>query len=174
MVKPEKVFKMGAVRASIFRNVIEREGRSIDIPKIVLEVRYRDKSGQWKGSNSFSTNEVPKAIMALQKAYEYLLGEGATRQTDAAAEAAAPHRNSGHRARLFKASSPPRCGGETMKRGRKPMCPYCRSSRTISKGVRRTTTFGNRPLRVCNDCKRKFTAIKRHEPNGLRDLNPEM
>ena len=63
MAKPEKVIKMGAVRASIFRNVIERDGRSIDIPKIVLEVRYRDKSGQWQGSNSFSTNEVPKAII---------------------------------------------------------------------------------------------------------------
>lgn len=75
MSKPEKVFKMGAVRASVFCNTIERDGRSIPIRKVVLEVRYRDKDGQWKGTNSLSLNEVPKAIAALQQAYEYLLTE---------------------------------------------------------------------------------------------------
>jgi len=75
MSKPEKVFKMGAVRASVFCNTIERDGRSIPIRKVVIEVRYRDKDGQWKGTNSLSLNEVPKAIAALQQAYEYLLTE---------------------------------------------------------------------------------------------------
>lgn len=43
------------------------------------------------------------------------------------------------------------------KRGRKAKCPYCGGTRTISKGVRRTVTLGDRPLRVCRDCDRKFT-----------------
>lgn len=43
------------------------------------------------------------------------------------------------------------------KRGRKPKCPYCGASRTVSKGVRRTVTLGDRPLRVCRSCGRKFT-----------------
>ena len=73
MAKPEKVFKMGAVRASIFRNLIERNGQQVPLAKIVIEVRYKDKSGEWKGTNSLSLNEVPKAVTALQKAYEYLL-----------------------------------------------------------------------------------------------------
>jgi len=72
MSKPEKVFKIGAVRASIFRNAIERQGKQVMLPKVVLEVRYRDKSGQWKGTNSLSLNELPKAVLALQKAFEYL------------------------------------------------------------------------------------------------------
>jgi len=76
MAKPEKVFKMGAVRASIFRNVLERNGESVPIAKVILEVRYRDKAGQWQGTNSLSINEVPKAITALQKAYEYLVADG--------------------------------------------------------------------------------------------------
>ena len=84
MAKPERVFKMGAVRASIFRNVIERDGQKVHLPKVVIEVRYRDKSGQWQGTNSLSLNDLPKAIAALQQAYEYLLGEenkhGAERQ----------------------------------------------------------------------------------------------
>ena len=76
MVKPEKVFKMGGVRASVFRNTIQRNGQAVDLPKVVIEVRYRDKSGQWQGTNSLSLNDLPKAVTALQQAYEYLLSQG--------------------------------------------------------------------------------------------------
>lgn len=73
MAKPETVFKVGAVRASIFRNIIQHAGRSIALPKVVVEVRYKDKTGQWQGTNSMSLNDLPKAILALQQAYEHLL-----------------------------------------------------------------------------------------------------
>jgi hypothetical protein len=74
MSKPETVFKVGAVRASVFRNIIEKNGQSIPLPKVVIEVRYKDKAGQWQGTNSLSQNDLPKAILALQKAFEYLMG----------------------------------------------------------------------------------------------------
>lgn len=79
MTKPEKVFKMGAVRASVFRNVIERDGKEVPLAKVVIEVRYKDNSGEWKGTNSLSVNDLPKAVSALQPAYEYLLSHGAQR-----------------------------------------------------------------------------------------------
>jgi hypothetical protein len=72
MSKPETVFKVGAVRASVFRNTVERNGQSIPLPKVVIEVRYKDKTGQWKGTNSLSLNDIPKAVLALQKAFDYL------------------------------------------------------------------------------------------------------
>ncbi len=73
MSKPEISFKIGAVRASIFRNVVVNNGRPVPLPKVVLEVRYKDKkTGQWQGTNSLSLNDIPKAILALQKAFEYL------------------------------------------------------------------------------------------------------
>lgn len=71
--KPEQVFKVGAVRASVFRNIIQKNGQSIPLPKVVIEVRYKDKTGQWAGTNSLSINDLPKAILALQKAFEYLM-----------------------------------------------------------------------------------------------------
>jgi hypothetical protein len=73
MSKPEVSFKVGAVRAAIFRNTLQRGSRTISIGKVILEVRYRDKDGQWKSTHSMSANEIPKAILALQKAYEYLM-----------------------------------------------------------------------------------------------------
>jgi hypothetical protein len=73
MSKPEISFKIGAVRASVFRNVVINSGRPVSLPKVVIEVRYKDKkTGQWKGTNSLSLNDIPKAILALQKAFEYL------------------------------------------------------------------------------------------------------
>ena len=72
MSKPTKVFMVGACRASIFMNLIQKNGREIQMPKVIFQVRYRDKQGQWKGTNSLGLNDLPKAILALQKAYEYL------------------------------------------------------------------------------------------------------
>ncbi len=72
MAKPETSFKVGAVRASVFRNVIVSDGKRVPLPKVVIEVRYKDKTGQWNGTNSLSLNDIPKAILALQKAFEYL------------------------------------------------------------------------------------------------------
>ena len=82
--KPETVFKVGAVRASVFQNTFVRNGKEIPLPKVVLEVRYKDKTGQWKGTNSLSLNEIPKAILALQQAFQHL----STRKADDADDSA--------------------------------------------------------------------------------------
>ena len=81
MSRPEKVFKIGAVRAAVFRNLIQKDGESVTLRKVVLEVRYRDKNGHWRGTSSLSTNDLPKAISALQKAFEFILGESSRSST---------------------------------------------------------------------------------------------
>ena len=86
MAKPETVFKVGAVRASVFQNTIEKNGQSIQLPKVVIEVRYKDKSGQWQGTNSLSINDLPKAILALQKAFEYLMAHKGSGQAEDSAK----------------------------------------------------------------------------------------
>ena len=73
MSTPEISFKVGAVRASVFKNLVLNNGRTVPLPKVVIEVRYKDKTtGQWNGTNSLSLNDIPKAILALQKAFDYL------------------------------------------------------------------------------------------------------
>ena len=91
MSKPETVFKVGAVRAAIFRNTIQRGAQTVSIGKVILEVRYKDKDGQWKSTHSMSANELPKGILALQKAYEYLMTKKSDEAHDGdAADAEAP------------------------------------------------------------------------------------
>lgn len=69
---PEKVIMVGPCRVSVFRNVCLKDGKQIEIPKVVLEVRYKDKHGHWRGTPAISLRELPKAILALQQAFEYL------------------------------------------------------------------------------------------------------
>lgn len=82
MSKPEHVFKVGAVRASIFKNALQKNGQILELPKVVIEVRYKDKTGQWQGTNSLSINDLPKAILALQKAFEYLMEHKTSASSD--------------------------------------------------------------------------------------------
>lgn len=43
--------------------------------KASVERRYKDSSGEWKSSNSFSRSEIPLAKYCLNKAFEYMVAE---------------------------------------------------------------------------------------------------
>ena len=50
-----------------------------------LQRRYADKDGVWKSTDSLRVNDLPKAVLVLQKAYEYLVlreGQGASPEGD--------------------------------------------------------------------------------------------
>jgi hypothetical protein len=73
MSSPKQVIRVGAVNVSIFENTIVKDGKMMVIPKAVFQVRYKDKhTGEWKSTSSLSVNDIPKAISALQKAYQFL------------------------------------------------------------------------------------------------------
>jgi len=71
--RPEVDFKVGAVRVAVWRNTYSTgSGKVFDSPKVALERTYRDSQGNFKTTGSLDTNDIPKAILALKKAYEYL------------------------------------------------------------------------------------------------------
>ena len=43
---------------------------------VTLQKGYKDKEGVWKNTGKLRVNELPKAILALQKAYDTLLTGG--------------------------------------------------------------------------------------------------
>jgi len=76
MPKPEKRFRCGGCEAAVFENEINRDGKTGKIKKVSFQKRYKSNDGEWKSTHSLDINEIPKAILALSKAYEYLvLGE---------------------------------------------------------------------------------------------------
>ena len=70
--KPEKVFQHGALKAAIFANEHEKDGQSFTKKRISFQKLYRDKEGMLKTTASLDVNDLPKAILVLQKAFDYL------------------------------------------------------------------------------------------------------
>ena len=75
--KPEKVFRIGFVSASIFTRKIERDGEPDRFVRSVnLQKRYKDE-GEAKFSSSFGLSELPQAIEALKLAMNHVASEEA-------------------------------------------------------------------------------------------------
>lgn len=72
MNKPERKIKVGCITATIWKNAKEINGEIKELRNIKLEKRYKANDGSWKSTNSFYTDELPKAIMALSKAFSEL------------------------------------------------------------------------------------------------------
>ena len=70
---PVTKFKAGAVSATIWENQNKNDkGEEVSYMTISLERNYKDKNDQWQKTNSFRTNDLPKASLVLTKAFEFL------------------------------------------------------------------------------------------------------
>ena len=74
------------VRAAIWENEVQVNGSAKTMLKATIERRYKDKSGTWKSSTSFSRNEIPLAIYCLEKAFEAIVGEEQVQNGNSVAE----------------------------------------------------------------------------------------
>jgi hypothetical protein len=73
MAKPEKVFKAGRCQASVFENKIAKEGNEFSVFNVSFQKWFKDPEGKIKTTNTLNLNEVPKAIVVLTQAYQYLV-----------------------------------------------------------------------------------------------------
>ena len=80
MSKPEKRFRCGSCEAAIFENEINRNGKAMKLKKAVIQKRYKTADDEWKSTYSLDKNDIPKMMLVLSKAYEYLtMGKDTTR-----------------------------------------------------------------------------------------------
>lgn len=70
MGKPKKTIKAGAVSANIWENTIEKNNKSMTITSVSVQKSYKDREGMWQHTGNLGINDVPKAMLVLQKAYE--------------------------------------------------------------------------------------------------------
>ena len=69
---PETKFRSGAIAATIWSNETVRDGKKVEYKTVSFERSYKDKNDQWQSTNSLRTQDLPKAILVLTKAYEHL------------------------------------------------------------------------------------------------------
>jgi hypothetical protein len=68
---PERKFRAGAVAATVWLNKGQNaQGEETEYRTVSLERSYTDKQGQWQHTTTLRMNDLPKAAVALQKAYE--------------------------------------------------------------------------------------------------------
>ena len=73
MAQPEKRFKVGACMASVFVDLVDTASGKAAIKSVSLQRIYKDKEGNFQHTTSFGINDIPKAMLVLSKAYEYLV-----------------------------------------------------------------------------------------------------
>lgn len=73
--KPETVFKAGAVRAAVWKNQASKGS----FYSVTIERMYK-KDDVWCYTGQLRKNDLPKAILVLNKAYEYVLNSTTTEE----------------------------------------------------------------------------------------------
>ena len=72
--KPEENYAAGGVRVAVWKNKGKtRAGEETDYYTVKLERRYKDQNGEWQSTASLRVNDIPKARLVLDKAYEHLV-----------------------------------------------------------------------------------------------------
>ena len=72
--QPEKRFSTGAINATVWKNVgVSQKGEPTEFRTISIQRRYKDKNDEWQSTTSLRVNDLPKATLVLQKAYEYIV-----------------------------------------------------------------------------------------------------
>ena len=70
---PEKRISAGAIQATIWKNETKVNGADAEFQTISLQRSYKDKDGKWQQTTSLRVNDLPKAALVMQKAYEYIV-----------------------------------------------------------------------------------------------------
>jgi len=72
MAQPEITFRHGACSASVFNNEVKRGDDTFRTRSVSFQRRYRDPAGSWHTSHSLAPTDIPKAVLVLNKAFEYI------------------------------------------------------------------------------------------------------
>ena len=74
MNTPEKRFSTGAITATVWHNQGKsKTGEAADYRTVSFQRSYKDPNGAWKTTNSLRVNDLPRASLVLQKAYEFIV-----------------------------------------------------------------------------------------------------
>lgn len=70
---PIKEFRISTVSCAVWRDEVEQDGRTQVRYSFKLKKRYRDRDGNWQDSQTYFPDDVFKAIIVFQQAYEFAM-----------------------------------------------------------------------------------------------------
>ncbi len=84
MPQPEITFRHGLCSASVFEDTYNIGDKKLTVQTVTFKRSYLDKDGNWQRTNSLKVNDIPKAVLVLNKAYEFLTSNCMANTDDAA------------------------------------------------------------------------------------------
>ena len=70
---PVKRFRAGAISATVWENqAVTKNGEIATFYTVSLDRSYKDESGEWQHTASYRINDLPRAKLVLEKAYEWV------------------------------------------------------------------------------------------------------
>jgi len=73
MGKVIKKFRAGQISATVWSNEREFDGEKKEVLSIQLTKSYKEKGAdEWKETNNYNATDTPKAVLVLNKAYEFI------------------------------------------------------------------------------------------------------
>ena len=70
---PIKEFRAASIKAVIWGEEREEEGRTVVRHTVRIQKRYLDKdSGEWRTTDCFFPNDLPRLCLVAEKAFEYI------------------------------------------------------------------------------------------------------
>lgn len=76
---PVKKFRAGAISATVWQNQGKsKDGDDVEFSTVQLQRTYKDNNGAWQNAGTLRVNDLPKAALLLEKAYEYLVLKNAS------------------------------------------------------------------------------------------------
>jgi hypothetical protein len=69
---PEKRFRAGAICATVWKNHSDKDGKVVEYRTVSFERNYQNAAGEWNTTSSMRANDLPKATLVLQKAFEFI------------------------------------------------------------------------------------------------------
>ena len=71
MNKPEKKFNCGSISASIWANSKVVNGEKVKIYSVTINKAFKEGE-EWKYTNSFNIEDLPKVALVATEAYKYV------------------------------------------------------------------------------------------------------
>ncbi len=71
MTKPEKKFSCGSISASIWANNKTVSGDTVKFYSVTINKAYKEGE-EWKYTNSFNIEDLPKVALVANEAYKYV------------------------------------------------------------------------------------------------------
>ncbi len=71
MNKPEKKFSCGSISASVWANSKVVNGEKVKLYSVTINKAYKEGE-EWKYTNSFNIEDLPKVALVATEAYKYI------------------------------------------------------------------------------------------------------